>query len=338
MQALQFFAVPRGGRKALVGPGGWLFYQPGVSCLTQRARPGDSTVQDAVTAVTALSRRSRGARHPPHRHARAEQGERVSGPAGPFSPPRPRRSSAEETRAFLARCKAAGVEVVDLFALYRDARDGRRTRRSISNRTAIGPPPAWRWRRTPWPARLFERGWLTPGTVHYDARPAPIRELGDLVRMIRSPQIEARLPPQSIATEPGRPAAIPAPFSPTTRRPKCWCSATASCASTSATRRAGPGFVAHLALALGRPVAGIINDGGASTLVRQELYRRPRLLSRAKVVVWEFAERDIRLGTEGWQTVPLPPHGGTIRTFGDDQCLGMRSRPVRSSRRPGGDR
>jgi hypothetical protein len=28
---------------------------------------------------------------------------------------------------------------------------------------------------------------------------------------------------------------------------------------------------------------------------------------RAKVVVWEFVERDIRLGAEGWQTVPLPP-------------------------------
>jgi len=73
----------------------------------------------------------------------------------------------------------------------------------------------------------------------------------------------------------------------------------------------GAGFVPHLARQLGRPVAGIINDGGASTLVRQELFRRPRLLARAKVVVWEFVERDIRLGTEGWQNVPLPPVNAT---------------------------
>ena len=67
------------------------------------------------------------------------------------------------------------------------------------------------------------------------------------------------------------------------------------------------GFVAHLARELRRPVASIINDGGASTLVRQELHRRPALLTNKKVVVWEFVERDIRLGIEGWQRVPLPP-------------------------------
>lgn len=44
MQAVQFFVLREAGQKALVGPGGWLFYQPGVSYLTQRARPGESTV------------------------------------------------------------------------------------------------------------------------------------------------------------------------------------------------------------------------------------------------------------------------------------------------------
>ena len=66
------------------------------------------------------------------------------------------------------------------------------------------------------------------------------------------------------------------------------------------------GFIAHLAKALQQPVASIVNDGGASTLVRQELYRRPKLLENKKVVIWEFVERDIRFGTEGWQCVPLP--------------------------------
>jgi hypothetical protein len=53
-------------------------------------------------------------------------------------------------------------------------------------------------------------------------------------------------------------------------------------------------------------LASIVNDGGASTLVRQELCRRSALLANAKVVVWEFVERDILLGTEGWQAVQLP--------------------------------
>jgi hypothetical protein len=67
------------------------------------------------------------------------------------------------------------------------------------------------------------------------------------------------------------------------------------------------GFIAHLANELGQPLTSLVNDGGASTLVRQELYRRPVLLKNKKVVVWEFVERDIRMGTEGWQIVPLPP-------------------------------
>ena len=66
------------------------------------------------------------------------------------------------------------------------------------------------------------------------------------------------------------------------------------------------GFTAHLARELGQPVTSLISDGGASTLVRQELYRRPALLKGKKIVVWEFVERDIRLGTEGWQKIPLP--------------------------------
>jgi hypothetical protein len=40
--------------------------------------------------------------------------------------------------------------------------------------------------------------------------------------------------------------------------------------------------------------------------VRQQLARKPALLKGKKVVVWEFVERDIRFGTEGWQVIPLP--------------------------------
>ena len=66
------------------------------------------------------------------------------------------------------------------------------------------------------------------------------------------------------------------------------------------------GLIAHLAKELRQPLTSLVNDGGASTLVRQELYRRPALLMNKQVLVWEFVERDIRLGTEGWQQVPLP--------------------------------
>jgi hypothetical protein len=40
--------------------------------------------------------------------------------------------------------------------------------------------------------------------------------------------------------------------------------------------------------------------------VRQQLSRRPGLLQGKKLVIWEFVERDIRFGTDGWKCVPLP--------------------------------
>lgn len=58
------------------------------------------------------------------------------------------------------------------------------------------------------------------------------------------------------------------------------------------------GFVSHLSCLLAMPLDRIINDGGASTLVRQALEGK-------NVVVWAFVERDLRLGVEGWQAVKL---------------------------------
>ncbi len=65
------------------------------------------------------------------------------------------------------------------------------------------------------------------------------------------------------------------------------------------------GFVSHLSCLLAMPLDRIINDGGASTLVRQALARRPQALEGKNVVVWAFVERDLRLGVEGWQAVKL---------------------------------
>jgi hypothetical protein len=65
------------------------------------------------------------------------------------------------------------------------------------------------------------------------------------------------------------------------------------------------GFIAHLAKELKHPLMSLVNDGGGSTLVRQELRARPEFLKNKKVVLWEFVERDIGLGLEGWKLVPL---------------------------------
>ena len=66
------------------------------------------------------------------------------------------------------------------------------------------------------------------------------------------------------------------------------------------------GFVSHLALALRAPIDAIYSDGGASTDVRRKLSTNPEILEGKKVVIWEFVERDIALGRQGWEEVPLP--------------------------------
>ena len=66
------------------------------------------------------------------------------------------------------------------------------------------------------------------------------------------------------------------------------------------------GFVSHLALQLRAPVDAIVSDGGAATDVRRKLSTDPEILEGKKVVVWEFVERDIALGAQGWEPVELP--------------------------------
>jgi alginate O-acetyltransferase complex protein AlgJ len=65
------------------------------------------------------------------------------------------------------------------------------------------------------------------------------------------------------------------------------------------------GFVEHLSLALGRPVDRVVqNDNGASA-TRLALAREPDRLAATRVVVWQFAARELASGA--WVPVSLPP-------------------------------
>jgi len=65
------------------------------------------------------------------------------------------------------------------------------------------------------------------------------------------------------------------------------------------------GWIANLAYELGAPLTTIVNDGGASTLVRQELARSPELLKGKRLVIWTFVERDLRFGMKGWEKIAI---------------------------------
>lgn len=78
------------------------------------------------------------------------------------------------------------------------------------------------------------------------------------------------------------------------------------------------GWISNLAYELGFPVASIVNDGGASTLVRRQLAMDLEILKNKKVVVWEFVERDVRFGASGWEPFALYPENEADEGEGGD--------------------
>jgi SGNH hydrolase-like domain, acetyltransferase AlgX len=305
MQAAQFLALREAGEKALVGRDGWFFYQPGVGFLTQRAQPRDSTPRDALAAVVRfrddLAARGIHLVIMPAPNKESVYPEKLTRLAAP-----PTRVLSGETRAFLALCEAAGVEVVDLFALYRDARTTAATPLYLQQDSHWSPAGV-EVAASAVAERILARGWLTHGGVSYDRQGAPVNRLGDIARMPHSPEIEKRMAPESVACAQVIRRDTGAPYAEDPGS-EVLVLGDSFLRIYQQDEPGNAGFVAHLGRALGRPLASIINDGGASTLVRQELFRRPQLLANKKVVVWEFVERDLRLGTEGWQIVPLPPN------------------------------
>jgi alginate O-acetyltransferase complex protein AlgJ len=64
------------------------------------------------------------------------------------------------------------------------------------------------------------------------------------------------------------------------------------------------GFPAQLARFLSRPVDVITRNGSGATATRRELARRPAALRGKRVVIWEFAVRELTLAN--WEVVRLP--------------------------------
>ncbi len=309
-QFAQFIWLRDGGEKALVGRDGWLFYKPGFDDMVARGKPAAAT-NDPVAAIVAYrdALAARGMRllvvpapnkesiYPDRLTARAPEGQVL------MSPP---------TRELLTRLRAAQVECVDLFAVFAAARH---------NVAATNATPLYLKQDSHWsPAgvalaartvaqRLTHLGWAKPGSLAYRERATPVARLGDVLRMLQSTPIERASVPESVPcvqivrdddSQPYRDQSDS----------EVLVLGDSFLRIYEQDEPGAAGFIAHLAKELKQPLTSLVNDGGASTLVRQELHRRAALMQNKRVVVWEFVERDIRLGTEGWQHVPLPPEAG----------------------------
>jgi hypothetical protein len=153
--------------------------------------------------------------------------------------------------------------------------------------------------------QLLNLQWIQKGTHHFKTRPIQIKRYGDILSMLDLPSLQNFYEPETIDClqiyddetlqlynddENSDVLILGDSFLRIYEKDEPLAS----------------GFVSHIAYALHKPVMSIVNDGGASTLVRQELSRKPQLVKNKRVVIWEFVERDIRYGTEGWQFTSLP--------------------------------
>jgi hypothetical protein len=307
VQLAQFGLLADAGEKALIGRDGWYFYRPGVRYATERpAASRDGEVEDPLPAILSFRDQlaERGIRllvivAPDKESVYPERlSRRAEGQGGLVSP---------GTRSLLERMQTAGVAVCDLFEEFRRARE----QQSLSDpvtyylvQDSHWSPVGVRLAASAAARRIVSEGWIGPGPVEFDERPAPVERIGDVIRMLQVPQLERRITPEKIdcvqvlrrdsgalyRDDPGSPVLV---------------LGDSFLRIYEQDEPGSAGLIAHLARELRQSLTSLVSDGGASTVVRQELARRPKLLVNKSLVIWEFVERDIRYGTEGWKDVSL---------------------------------
>ena len=310
VQFIWFQLSGQPGENTLVGRDGWLFYLPTVRFLVESFPPGEALqpdFQDPFAAVIdfhgQLADRGIQLLVVPVPGKASIYPERVSSRADPG-----KIADSSHTLEFISRLNNAGIPTIDLFETFH--REPLRDRSTKGGHHYLFQDTHW----TPEGAelaaqvvaeRVLREGWVTAGSKEYVQKPVPVARRSDILRMARSASIERLFPPQEVTCrqvvesdsgnlyqdDPDSPLLVLG-------------DSFLRIYQTDDPKAAG--FLAHLARNLKRPVASIVNDGGASTLVRQQLRRNPDLLEGKKLVVWEFVERDLRFGTEGWKKIPIP--------------------------------
>ena len=309
VQYAQFLVLRETGDKALMGRAGWFFYRPAVQYLTEPL-PADSQYgrEDVLASIISfrdqLARRgirllvvpapNKASIYPEMLTSRAEGSEQPVNPG---------------TIEIISMLRESGVEIVDLFMVFAEARKGLspgdNTRYYLSQDSHWSPDGMHLAAQTV-ARKILDLEWAEKGIVRYHLKPTTIERYGDVLKMMRAPQIESKFEPERLnCTQVVN--ADTAQLYQDDPDSEVLVIGDSFLRIYSRDEPGSGGFIEHLACELGFPLTSIINDGGASTLVRQELSRKPALLRNKKLVIWEFVERDIRFGTEGWQQVPLPP-------------------------------
>jgi len=305
VQYARFELFGDAGHKALVGRNDWWFFRRGVQYLTEPVpdrTPDNKGHQAAMSAILDF------------RDQLAAMGIEllvvpVPGKASVYPDQLTTRADGPmlhtPTDSLLQELNQADVQTVNLLQVFRTARNQPDHETLYLPRDTHWSPVGLRLAAKVVARKIRE---MTDfGPVHpqaYETRSAVVHRLGDIVRMLQAPMVNRLYPADTIRCEQVISSTTGELYEDRDDSP-ILVLGDSFLRIYEQDEPKSAGFIAHLARELSIPLSSIVNDGGASTLVRQELTRKPEMLRSKKLVVWEFIERDIRFGLEGWQHIQL---------------------------------
>jgi hypothetical protein len=286
------------GEKALLGVGRWMFFTPEVTYLAE------AYTAAPIEAIVDFQRQLR---------ARGIDLLVVPVPSKPSIYPdrlvtrlRPSLEAAANTQRLLRELGARGVAVLNLHQVFLDHRKQspetllfmeRDTHWSghgvhLAALTIAARVRTSAWYRAPSGLPRYRRDWVS------------VERKGDIPRMTRIPRWEKLFPTETVGCYQVRSLKDGSLYEDDPTSPILLLGDSyARVFQTDEPEAAG--LIANLAFELQLPLSSIANDGGASTLVRQELARDLSQLQGKRLVIWIFAERDARFGLQGWQKIQL---------------------------------
>jgi hypothetical protein len=309
-QLARYF-VRRGlGHKAILGREGWYFYHPGVKYLTQPYYKDRAELmpegKDPIEVISDFSKQmqSRGIQlvvvpipgkasiYPDKLTSLVEPGQPVHA----------------HTRRFIEELRKADVEVIDVHQVFLKSRaDADRDNRLLymktdTHWTGHGVVLAARVIAERIKRELWYREMEPPPGERFERIQVTAERRGDIPKMTKIPLQDKLFDSEIVDAFQVVEKGSRELYQDDPQSPVLWLGDSFSRVfQTDAPKSAG--IIANLAYELQMPIASIVNDGGASTLVRQQLARNPKLLWGKRLIIWEFIERDIRFGMRGWQPI-----------------------------------
>lgn len=305
-----------GNTNAVIGRDGWMFYRPGVELLT-----GRGLLDDARLRLRTRELREAGEKHPaadPRIAIRAfDEDCRRAGvhlvvlpvpdkamlqPAElttrlafdePTAPPTNR-----DYFRLLDELRAAGVDVFDPTPAKLVPGEAPRFLRQDTHWT-----PAWMGEVARGLSAHLRPRLPSTGSRSFAVRETEVSRVGDIVDMLELPADQSLYAPQSVTI--ANVLANGSPWQPNVAADVLLLGDSFSNVYNAPEMGWGEsaGLPAQLARSLARDVDLIARNGSGASATRRELARRPDPLAGKKVIVWEFAARDLM--SANWEVVHL---------------------------------